>query len=159
MFCQSSNSAFWAFPPKKASSRIASGFTLVELMVTLVILALLASVVTISVRTYLIRSKQNIAKVEIGRMVQAIETFYATFDRYPTNDEGIDVLVLKSEEFPEGLLAFLPSDPWGNPYEYRSPSDNDPFEITSLGADRKAGGSGADQDISSSNLLKSRRKY
>ncbi|MFM8399642.1 MAG: type IV pilin protein, partial [Pirellula sp.] len=77
------------------------GFTLVELMVSLVILALLASAVSVSIRSYLIRSKQSIAKIEISRMSQAVEAFYATFDRYPTNDEGIEVLVSKSDEFPE----------------------------------------------------------
>ncbi len=158
MFCQNNRTV----PGNSADFvqwiRRRPGFTLVELMVTLVILALLASIVTISVRSYLIRSKQSIAKVEIGRMVQAMEAFYATFDRYPTNDEGIEILVAKSEEFPEGLLGFFPTDPWGNNYDYRFPGDTEPFEIVSFGADRREGGTGADRDITSMDLLKSRKR-
>ena len=50
-------------------------FTLVELMVVLVIIALLSGVVTLSVRGYLLTSKQNIAKVEISKLIQALDTF------------------------------------------------------------------------------------
>lgn len=158
MSCLNSKASLWKSIGLTPQSRRTPGFTLVELMVTLVILALLASVVTISVRSYLIRSKQSVARVEIGRIIQALEAFYATFDRYPTNDEGIEILVSKSEEFPEGLLGFLPTDPWGNNYDYRCPGDSDPFEIVSFGADRREGGSGADRDITSVELMRSRRR-
>jgi general secretion pathway protein G len=158
MYCQSNRTVSKKRFVSSPVNPLKQGFTLVELMVSLVILALLASAVSVSIRSYLIRSKQSIAKIEISRMSQAVEAFYATFDRYPTNDEGIEVLVSKSDEFPEGLLDFLPSDPWGNSYEYRSPGDSTPFEIVSLGADRREGGTGADRDITSVELAKSRRK-
>lgn len=158
MYCQSNRTVSKKRFVSSPVNPLKQGFTLVELMVSLVILALLASTVSVSIRSYLIRSKQSIAKIEISRMSQAVEAFYATFDRYPTNDEGIEVLVSKSDEFPEGLLDFLPSDPWGNSYEYRSPGDSTPFEIVSLGADRREGGTGADRDITSVELAKSRRK-
>jgi general secretion pathway protein G len=128
------------------------GFTLVELMVTLVILALLSGVVTVSVRSYLLRSKQNIAKVEIGRIVEALDTFYATYDRYPSNEEGLSALVDRNDEFPEGILSFLPTDPWGNPYEYRSPGVSAPFDVICFGADKREGGTGGDRDITSTGI-------
>jgi general secretion pathway protein G len=53
----------------------------VELMVVLVILALLTGVVTINIRGYLLRSKQQIAKIEIGKIIEALESFNAAFDR------------------------------------------------------------------------------
>jgi len=158
MYCQSNRTVSKKRFVSSPVNPLKQGFTLVELMVSLVILALLASAVSVSIRSYLIRSKQSIAKIEISRMSQAVEAFYATFDRYPTNDEGIEVLVSKSDEFPEGLLDFLPSDPWGNSYEYRSPGDSTPFEIVSLGADRREGETGADRDITSVELAKTRRK-
>ncbi|MCU0718136.1 MAG: type II secretion system major pseudopilin GspG [Pirellula sp.] len=131
-------------------TRIGRGaFTLVELMVTLVVLALLSGVVTLSVRSYLLRSKQNIASVEISRIVEALDTFYASYDRYPSNEEGLNILTEKSNEFPEGLLTFLPNDPWGNAYEYRSPGVTEPFDIICFGADKREGGSGGDRDITS----------
>ena len=133
------------------------GFSLVELMVVLVILALLSGIVTFSVRGYLLRSKQNLARLEIGKMMQAMDTFYATFDRYPTNEEGIAILTAKSDEFPEGLLTFTPVDPWGTEYEYRSPGLEEPYEIVCFGADKREGGEGGDRDITSVELSRGKR--
>ena len=69
-----------------------AGFSLVEIMVVLVIIGLLAGVVTINVRSYLVKGKQNTAKMEIARIVDALETFYSLHDRYPSNEEGLRVL-------------------------------------------------------------------
>ena len=129
-------------------------FSLVEIMVVIVIIGLLAGVVTISVRSYLIRSKQNVAQLEMATMVQALESFYAAHDRYPSNEEGLQALLEKSEEYPEGLLTFIPDDPWGKPYEYTSPGIEQPFEIVCYGADHREGGSGADRDLRSHELAK-----
>ncbi|EMI25184.1 general secretion pathway protein G [Rhodopirellula europaea SH398] len=127
-----------------------------ELMVVIVILGLLSGVVTISVRSYLIRSKQNVAKMEISKISQALETFYTTYDRYPTNQEGLDVLASPSDEFAEGILTFVPSDPWGNPYEYVSPGRSTPYDVSCYGADHREGGTAADRDITSGDLSRSR---
>lgn len=129
-----------------------AGFSLVELMVVIVIIGLLAGVVTFSVRTQMIRSKQNIAKVEISKMMQAMESFYADNDRYPTNEEGLKTLVEETEQYPAGLLSKISDDPWGNPYEYHSPGRDAAFDIISYGADHREGGSGADKDIRSDEI-------
>jgi general secretion pathway protein G len=126
-----------------------SAFSLVELMVVIVIIGLLSGVVTISVRSYLIRSKQNIAKLEISKICSSLETFYITYDRYPTNQEGLEVLAEKSDEFPDGLLPFIPDDPWRNRYEYVSPGRTMAYEVVCYGADNREGGSGADMDMTS----------
>lgn len=127
-------------------------FSLVELMVVIVIIGLLSGVVTISVRSYLIRSKQNVAKLEIAKICQALDTYYGEFDRYPTNEDGIEALVEESTAFPDGLLNKLPNDPWGNDYEYHSPGRNGPYEVICYGADQREGGTAADSDISSDDL-------
>ncbi|MFZ4081297.1 MAG: type II secretion system major pseudopilin GspG [Pirellula sp.] len=137
--------------------RFRKAFTLVELMVVLVILALLTGVVTINIRGYLLRSKQQIAKIEIGKIIEALESFNAAFDRYPTNQESIAVLTQQSNEFPEGILTFLPTDPWGQAYDYRCPGTNDPYEIVCFGADRREGGSDGDRDITSMELKRARK--
>ena len=134
-----------------------SGFTLVELMVVLVILAMLSGVVTVSIRTYLLRSKQSVAKIEISKMVQATDTYFATLDRYPSNAEGLAILAAQTEDFPEGILTFVPSDPWGNSYEYRSPGAESEYEIVCFGADKREGGTGANKDITSMELAKARK--
>lgn len=130
-----------------AASRL--GFSLVELMVVIVIIGLLSGVVTMSVRSYLIRGKQSVARMEMAKITQAIDTFYGQFDRYPSNDEGLAVLVQKSDAFPDGLLNKLPVDPWGHAYEYVYPGRTAPYELISYGADHQEGGSGADADLSS----------
>lgn len=133
-------------------SRVRQAFSLVEIMVVIVIIGLLAGVVTLSVRSYLIASKQNIARMEMAKMVQALESFYAAFDRYPTNEEGLQALLEKTDAYPEGLLTFIPDDPWGKPYEYTSPGTEQPFEIVCYGADHREGGTGADLDLRSHEL-------
>lgn len=129
-----------------------AGFSLVELLVVMVIIGLLASLVVFRTRSYLIASKQNAAKVEIAKMVQAIETYYAAYDRYPTNDEGLEALVAASESFPDGIINKVPRDPWRNPYQYNSPGETAAFEVICLGADGQEGGEGANRDISSEQL-------
>lgn len=138
----------------RARRRARAAFSLVELMVVIVIIGLLSGVVTFSVRTYLIRSKQNVAKLEISKMVQAMETFYSAYDRYPTNEEGLAILTQPSEEFPEGLLTFMPVDPWGHNYEYVNPGRSSAFDIVSYGADHREGGTAADKDMRSDELMK-----
>ncbi|WP_168564817.1 type II secretion system major pseudopilin GspG [Crateriforma spongiae] len=132
--------------------RTKTGFSLVELIVVMVIIGLLSSLVAIQTRSYLIASKQNAAKAEIATIVSALETFYADQGRYPTSEEGIEILSLGTDSFPDGFLKTIPQDPWGRDYEYISPADESPFEILSLGGDGREGGDGGDQDISSDNL-------
>jgi general secretion pathway protein G len=129
-----------------------SGFSLVELMVVIVIIGLLAGVATMSVRSYLIRGKQGVARLEIAKIGQAIDTFYSQFDRYPTNDEGLAILAAKSKEFSDGLLNKTPIDPWGQPYQYNQPGRNAPYEVICYGADHREGGAGADADLSNTDL-------
>ena len=116
-------------------------------MVVIVIIGLLAGVTTISVRSYLIRSKQNVARLEISKIAVALDTFYTQFGRYPTNEEGLQVLVEPSDEFPDGLINKLPRDPWGYEFEYHSPGQHGPYDILCYGADHREGGSGGDADI------------
>lgn len=128
------------------------GFSLVELMVVIVIIGLLSGVVTISVRSYLIRGKQTVARMEIAKLAQAIDTFYTHFNRYPTNEEGISVLAQKSDAFPDGLLNKVPVDPWGHSYEYTYPGRKGPYDLVSYGGDHQEGGTGADADLTNSDV-------
>jgi general secretion pathway protein G len=135
-----------------------AGFSLPELMVVIVIIGLLAGVATISVRSYLVRGKQNIAKMEIAKICEALDAFYAHYDRYPTSEEGIAALAAKTTAFPDGLLSKVPNDPWGNPYEYVVPGRSGPYEVICYGGDHRQGGTGGDADISSVDLGQDRNK-
>ena len=140
----------------RAKRGVRSGFSLPELMVVIVIIGLLAGVATVSVRSYLVRGKQNVARMEIAKICESLDAFYAHFDRYPTTEEGIAVLAAKTADFPDGLLNKVPTDPWGNPYEYVVPGTTGPYEVICYGADHRQGGTGGDGDISSVDLGQSK---
>lgn len=129
-----------------------AAFSLVELIVVMVILGMLAGLVAVRTRGYLISAKQNAAKAEIANISKALETFYADQGRYPTTDEGLDILVEGTSTWPDGFLNKLPKDPWKHPYEYVSPGSTQPYEVISLGADGREGGEGENQDFSSESL-------
>lgn len=126
-----------------------AGFSLVELIVVMVIIGMLAGLVAVRTRSYLTASKQNAVRAEISTMMQALESFYADQGRYPTSDEGLQVLVEGTDSFPDGFINKVPSDPWKRPYEYVSPGRDAPYEILCLGEDGEEGGEGANRDISS----------
>jgi general secretion pathway protein G len=128
------------------------GFSLVEIMIVIVIIGLLAGVVTVNVRGYLLKAKQNAARQEIATVMHALDTFYATYNRYPTNEEGLAILTRPGEKLPEPLLSGEPRDPWGHPYQYNSPGANAPYEVICYGVDGREGGEGGDTDITSANL-------
>ncbi len=137
---------------RPARPLVRRGFTLVELMVVVVIIGLLAGAVTFGVRGYLLSGKQNVARLEISKAAQALETYYTVSDRYPTNEEGLEALAEPTSKFPDGILSRVPRDPWGRPYQYSRPGRNGPYEILSLGADGREGGEGGDADLSSDDL-------
>lgn len=133
-------------------SRVKHGFSLIELVVVIVIIGILASLVAFRTRSYLVVSKQNAAKLDISRFVQAIDTYYAAHDAYPSNEAGLELLTAKGDMFVDGIVKSIPLDPWKNPYQYNSPGADSAYEVICLGADKREGGEGADRDISSEDL-------
>ena len=98
-----------------------AGFSLIEFTVVLALIGMLAGIVTISVRPMLTRGKQNAARAEIAAIRQALDQFYSVYGRYPSNDEGLDVLRKPTERIPEPLLTQEPKDPWSHAYQYNEP--------------------------------------
>ena len=142
-----------AFSPRRSAFSPRRGaFSLVELIVVMVIIGMLAGLVALRTRSYLISSKQNAVRADLSTISQALETFYADQGRYPTSDEGLRVLVDGTESMPDGLLTKVPTDPWKRPYEYISPGRDAPYEVMSLGEDGEEGGEGADRDFSTATL-------
>lgn len=130
------------------------GFTLVELMVVIVIIGLLATVVMLNVLPSQDRAMVGKARADISVLEQAMETYRLDNLTYPAGESGLQALVTapaglaRPERYREGgYIRRLPEDPWGNPYQYRSPGENGAFDIYSFGADGRAGGEGNDADI------------
>ena len=137
--------------PNRFSYR-GQGFSLIEMLAVLALMAIVAGVVTMSVRPLMLKGKQDAARTEIGAIANALEGFYGVYGRYPTNEEGLDVLRRKTEKLSEALLTQDPVDPWGNPYQYNTPGREGPYEVICFGADGRDGGDGGDADIASWDL-------
>lgn len=126
------------------------GFSLVELIVVMVIIGMLAGIVTLATKRYLVSASQSTAKAEIATLVNAIDSFYAENQRYPTNNEGLDILATGTDGSPDGYVKKIPKDPWKRDYEYNAPGrDGAAYEVICLGADGREGGEGENRDISS----------
>ncbi len=128
----------------------AHGFTLLELMVVLAILALLGGLVGPKVLDYLGKAKSRTAIVQIAELEKTLDNFKLDVGRYPTAEEGLDALVKRpaSANLWSGpYIKEVPKDPWNNPYKYANPGAGGGVEILSLGADGIAGGDGENADI------------
>lgn len=129
------------------------GFTLLELLVVIVIIGLLASYVGPKYFSQLGKSEVTIARAQIDAFEKSLDTYRLDVGRFPSTDEGLAALL----EAPASaavkwngpyLKKVVPLDPWGHPYQYRSPGAKGDFDIISLGRDGQPGGAGEDADIS-----------
>jgi general secretion pathway protein G len=130
------------------------GFTLVEILVVITIIALIMGVVGPRVLNYLTESKVKAAKIQIESLGSALDLFFLDTGRYPTSSEGLTALVRRPGTMGAWNGPYLkggnvPADPWGNPYVYRVPGQNGAYDIISYGTDGQEGGTGTAADIAS----------
>jgi general secretion pathway protein G len=131
------------------------GFTLIELLVVLTIIGLIVGLVGPRVLGYLAESRSKTAKLQIESFSSSLDLFYLDTGRYPSASEGLNALAERPADVTVWNGPYLkggrvPLDPWGNPYQYRSPVDHTPpYEILSFGSDGREGGTGNAADISS----------
>jgi len=125
-----------------------AGYTLTEMLVVIVIIALIAAVLTPSLLGQLARARAKTASLQLDTTTTSLEMFKDDIGRYPTQAEGLKALV--TDPGVQGWLGpYLKSDkalndPWGHAIIYTATSDS--ATVTMLGADGKPGGHGADQD-------------
>jgi len=110
-----------------AQQKKEDGFTLVEVMVTLVIIGLLTTFVVLNVLPAQGKAQVQKARGDISAIETALEMYKLDNFNYPTEQEGLDALVAS------GLVKKMSLDPWGNPYEYRNPGERAQIDIYSLG--------------------------
>lgn len=121
------------------------GFTLVELLVVLAILGLLVAVATPQVLKYLGKAKVDTAQIEIKSLSTALDLFMIDNGRYPSQQEGLTVLVANPGNLPSWRGPYLkasavPLDPWGHPYQYRIPGQRGEYDLYTAGPDADATG-------------------
>lgn len=128
------------------------GFTLIEILVVITIIALIMSLVGPRVLNYLAELKVKAAKIQIQSLGSALDLFNLDTGRYPSTGEGLTALVQSPGTIPSWNGPYLkggvvPNDPWGHPYVYRSPGEHGPYDIMSYGSDGQEGGTGTAADI------------
>ena len=123
------------------------GFTLIEIMIVLVIIGFIASLGTVAVMNRLKRSQDMTAKAMLdGTLSTALDMYYTDNFTYPTTEQGLVALVKKPTTSPapsnwtKPYLKKLDDDPWGQPYQYRQPSEHNlDYDIWSFGPDKQGG--------------------
>jgi general secretion pathway protein G len=131
------------------------GFTLVEIIVVITIIALIMTLVGPRVLNYLTESKVKAAKIQIESLASALDLYFLDTGQYPSNAEGLNALVQRTGSSSGWSGPYLrgtvvPNDPWGRPYVYRAPGSQSSYDIISYGSDGQEGGSGVAADIISS---------
>jgi general secretion pathway protein G len=141
---------------KISSLRHARGFSLIEIMVVLVIIAIMASIVAPQILGNQETAQLKKAAVDIQSLESAIERYKLQTNIFPTTEQGLDALVTEPDIDPiprnypaQGFIKRLPQDPWGNDYQLISPGEVGLVDIFSYGPD---GEPGTDDDIGTWNL-------
>jgi general secretion pathway protein G len=144
--------------------RSENGWTLIELMVVMTILAIMGGAVLWNISDSPEKARVVIAKTDINTLKSVLKLYKTANSNYPTTQQGLKALIEKTDippipkYFPKGGYlerSAVPKDPWGNEYIYRCPGENNrEYEIISFGADGREGGDGFNSDINSSDMEK-----
>lgn len=144
---------------RPGQKRPQAGFTLIELMIVIVILGILSTMVVLNIAGAPDEARVTKAKTDIQTIESALILYKVQNGFYPTTEQGLKALVEKPtvkpvpRSYPQGGYLKqdnVPVDPWGNAYVYRCPGEEGrAYEIISLGADGREGGTGYNADVRS----------
>jgi general secretion pathway protein G len=120
-----------------------AGYTLLELLVVMGILAVLTAVATPQLMGYFGKAKMQSVQLQIENIGTALEMYYMENGAYPSASVGLKALVEATPEAPRWNGPYLKKaknllDPWGRPYQYNYPGSNGEYEVFSLGPTGKA---------------------
>ncbi len=143
---------------RKRERKNERGFTLIEIMVVVMIIAMLSTMVGVTVINRLDKAKRAGAAAQISSLMTALDSYRLDCNVYPTTEQGLEALINPPStgnpcrNYQEGgyLTGNVPLDPWDNPYIYLSPGVNgEDYTIESYGVDGQDGGEGKNADIES----------
>lgn len=128
-----------------------TGFTLLELLVVMVIIGLLAGYVGPKYFAQIGKSESKTAKAQVEALGKALDQYRLDTGRYPSSEQGLTSLNVapadESRWHGPYLQKALPVDPWGKPYQYRSPGEHGDYDLWSFGKDGQSGGQEDAADI------------
>ena len=132
------------------------GFTLIEMLVVIVVIAILAGLVGPMVFQNVGDAKVSAAKAQLELFGLALDQYRLDNDYYPSTAQGLEALRTQPSGDPAArnwrgpyLKKPVPLDPWGRPYLYKSPGDSSKtgYDLLTYGRDGKVGGTGEDGDL------------
>lgn len=138
----------------KVTVQNARGFSLIEILIALVLLAFAGTFVAGKIFNSLTEGQQNSARIQMSNLEARLKEYRRKCGAYPTTDQGLEALVQKptsgrecKDYPPSGFIDGdqVPQDPWNNDFVYES--DGKSISLMSLGADREVGGEDGDADI------------
>ena len=129
------------------------GFTLIELIVVILILAILAALIVPKLAGRPDDAKISAAKSNIATLHGLLEQFRLDCERYPTTEEGLDSLLVQPSNVKNWKGPYIDKgkllDPWQGPYVYEYPGQGgrESYTLMCYGSDGRQGGDGAAADI------------
>jgi general secretion pathway protein G len=142
----------------EAGGGIRAGFTLIEILVVITVIAILASLVAPMVFRNVGDAKGAAARAQIEVFGLALDSYRLDNDYYPSTAQGLGALRAAPAGEPGArnwrgpyLRKQVPLDPWGRPYVYVSPGavNAASYDLLTRGRDGAEGGSGEDADVTS----------
>ena len=129
-----------------------AGFTLMEMLVVLVVIGLIAMVAIPQVTRLMGSAKAKATKIQMETLSSALRFYELDTDAYPSSGEGLKALWAAPGDLPGWNGPYIRQerqllDPWGRDFVYQIPGKKAAFDLVSLGADGKVGGTGDDADI------------
>ncbi len=126
-------------------------FTLIELIVVVLIIAVLAAMIVPRIVGRTGQSKQAAAINDLSTLAGLLEQFRIDCGRYPSTEEGLTVLLdqpadVDNWQGPYMQKQSIPLDPWKNEYYYEI-VDTEQYVLMSFGADGQEGGEGENEDL------------
>lgn len=141
---------------RRPAARVRRGFTLIEILVVIVVIAILATLVAPNIFKHVDDAKISTTRSQIEMIGSALDAYRLDSSRYPTTEEGLQALWTPPADAGGAarqpyMRKAVPVDPWGNAYIYLSPGEVNPqgYDLLSYGADGQPGGEGVDADLTS----------